>query len=89
MDAEFNDNERLIQLLAETCGTAGCKTIHFNVSRCELSIKEAEDAAKLIMDAVNWLKNERYNPYDPDCVNCPIRNDIERCPLAKQESGDR
>ena len=92
MEAEYHDRERIAQIRAMTCGTAGEKTIRLNTINCEMSLEKAEEIAKLIVAAVSWVKAEQYNPYDPDCMGCAAAGDPEHCPMArakKKKEGEK
>lgn len=84
MIAEFYDKERIVHIRADTCGTAGAKTLFFGHAGCEMDIEEAEEIARLITSAINWLKSEPYNKYDPDCIDCPNYMGTN-CPMVEGE----
>jgi hypothetical protein len=89
MIAEYYDKDRLIHIRADTCGTASSKTIFIGSVGCEMSVEEGEEVVKLITSAINWLKNEPYNKYDPDCIDCQAYMDFG-CPMfeGKDNGGD-
>jgi hypothetical protein len=86
--AEYYDKDRIVHIRADTCGTAGAKTLFIGNISCEMSVEEAEEVASLITSAINWLKNEPYNKYDPDCVGCPNYMGTN-CPMEEGKEGDK